>query len=56
MPLLKEENSENLYGLHKYEYNLILETDPLSGSDNYFMGFLISFPINLILNKSRNNL
>lgn len=52
IPLLKEENSENVYGLHKYEYNLILETDPLNGSDNYFMMFLISFPINVNIELS----
>ena len=46
IPLIKN-NSTNLKGLHKYDYNLILETDPLSESDNYFILFIITFPINV---------
>ena len=46
IPLIKN-NSTNLKGLHKYDYNLILETDPLSESDNYFILFVITFPINV---------
>ena len=52
IPLLKEKNSEKLYGLHKYDYNLIFETDPLNENDNYHMIFLISFPININIELS----
>ena len=46
IPLIKN-NSSNLKGLHKNDYNLVLETDPLSESDNYFILFTITFPINV---------
>ena len=53
IPLVKEgENTDNSYGLHKYNYNLILETDPLSQSDNFIMMFLIMFPINVNIELS----
>ena len=48
IPLIKN-NSTNLKGLHKNDYNLILETDPLSESDNYFILFIITFPINVYI-------
>ena len=50
IPLKREDNNNNnetSIGLNKYNYNLILNTDPLSESDNYHMVFLISFPINI---------
>jgi hypothetical protein len=53
IPIVKEgENADNSYGLHKYIYNLILETDPLSQSDNFIMMFLITFPINVNIELS----
>ena len=53
IPIVKEEeNSDNSYGLHKYNYNLILETNPLNPSDNFIMMFLISFPINVNIELS----
>lgn len=50
--LSKEGHSENLSGLNKYDYNLILETDPLSENDNYHMMFSVSFPINVNIELS----
>ena len=50
--LPKEEHSVNLTGLNKYDYNLILETDPLSENDNYHMMFSVSFPINVNIELS----
>ena len=50
--LPKEEHSEKLSGLYKYDYNLILETDPLSENDNYHMMFSVSFPINVNIELS----
>jgi len=50
--LSKEGRSENLSGLNKYDYNLILETDPLSENDNYHMMFSVSFPINVNIELS----
>ena len=49
IPLKREDNNndENLYGLNKYNYTLILETDPLNENDNYHMVFSITFPINI---------
>ena len=48
IPLKREEdNNESLYGLNKYNYTLILETDILSENDKYYMEFSISFPINI---------
>lgn len=47
IPLIKEESSDKLNGLHKYDYNLILETDPLSDNDNYHMILSVIFPINV---------
>ena len=52
IPLIKENNSNNLYGLHKYDYILILETDPLSENDNYHMVFEVTFPINVNIELS----
>ena len=53
IPIVKEEeNTESTYGLHRYNYNLILETDPLIKSDNFIMMFLISFPINVNIELS----
>ena len=53
IPIVKEgENADNSYGLHKYIYNLILETDPLSQNDNFIMMFLITFPINVNIELS----
>ena len=52
IPLIKEETSEKLYGLHKYDYNLILETDALSENDNYHMMLKVSFPINVNIELS----
>ena len=51
--LSKEGQSENLSGLNKYDYNLILETDPLSENDNYHMMFSVSFPININIELSQ---
>ena len=50
--LTKGENSEKLSGLNKYDYNLILETDPLSQNDNYHMMLSVSFPINVNIELS----
>jgi len=50
--LPKEEPSEKLSGLYKYDYNLILETDPLNQDDNYHMMFSVSFPINVNIELS----
>ena len=47
IPLIKEESLDKLYGLHKYDYNLILETDPFSDNDNYHMILSVNFPINV---------
>lgn len=47
IPLIKVNNNEELSGLDKYDYFLILETDPLSESDNYHMIFSITFPVNV---------
>lgn len=54
IPLIKENKIDNLTGLHKYDYYLILKTDPLNenNNDNYHMVFLISFPININIELS----
>ena len=54
IPLIKGNKIDNLYGLHKYDYYLILKTDPLNenNNDNYHMVFLISFPININIELS----
>ena len=47
IPLIKVNNTEELYGLEKYDYFLLLETDPFSEGDNYHMIFSITFPVNV---------
>ena len=47
IPLIKYNITENLKGLNKYDYNLILETNPLNQSDSYYIIFSIIFPINV---------
>lgn len=52
LPLIKEVAPEiPATGLHKYDYILILKTDPLQ-SDNYHMVFSVSFPINVNIELS----
>ena len=52
IPLIKKNIVENLKGLHKNDYYLILKTEPLSKSDNYFIMFEITFPINVNIELS----
>ena len=47
-----KKNQTNSVGLNKYDYNLILETNPNNGNDIYHLEFSITFPININIELS----
>jgi len=48
---LKKSSNENI-GLNKYNYSLILESNPFDENDNYNLVFSVSFPININIELS----
>ena len=48
----KEQNHKDLVGLNKYEYSLVLDSNPYNENDNYQMIISVSFPVNINIELS----
>ena len=48
----EEQNHKDLVGLNKYEYSLVLDSNPYNENDNYQMIISVSFPVNINIELS----